>query len=218
MQSNKWRPPHEVPKLATAVIGLVAIIGLSGFSSKSTSGQVKTGSKAPSFVAKDSNGKEHKLEDFKGKYVVLEWLNHGCPYVRKHYDSGNMQNTQAEAKKKGAVWLSIVSSAEGKQGYMTPEETNAAIKKNKSKADAVLLDSDGKIGLAYGAKTTPHMFIIDPKGNVVYQGAIDSIRSTDTDDIVKADNYVLTAFKEIQSGTAIKTASTEPYGCGVKYQ
>ena len=208
----------KYPKIATAMLGMVAIIGLSGFSTKSKNGHVTTGSPAPNFTAKDSNGKEHKLSDYKGKYVVLEWLNHGCPYVRKHYDSGNMQKTQAEAKKKGAVWLSIVSSAKGKQGYMTPEETNAAIKKNKSNASAVLLDTDGKIGVAYGAKTTPHMFIIDPKGKVAYQGAIDSIRSTDTDDIIKAENYVLTAFKEIESGNSVKTASTEPYGCGVKYQ
>ncbi|MCB0404276.1 MAG: redoxin domain-containing protein [Bdellovibrionales bacterium] len=197
---------------------MVAIAGLTAFSGKSTSNEIKIGSKAPAFTAKDSNGKERSLGDYKGKYVVLEWLNHGCPYVRKHYDSGNMQRTQADAKKKGAVWLSIVSSAEGKQGYMTPAETNAAIKKNKSNADAVLLDADGKIGLAYGAKTTPHMFIIDPKGTVVYQGAIDSIRSTDTDDIIKAENYVLAAFREIKSGSTIKTAATEPYGCGVKYQ
>ncbi len=176
------------------------------------------GKAAPAFSLTDSNGKTHALADFKGKYVVLEWVNHGCPFVVKHYSGGNMQALQKEYTGKGVVWLSICSSAEGKQGFMTPADWNKALAEKKAASTAVLLDPEGTVGKSYGAKVTPHMFVIDPDGKVIYAGGIDNIRSTDTADVAKAENYVKAALDAAMAGKPVATATSAPYGCSVKFK
>jgi peroxiredoxin len=175
------------------------------------------GAPAPSFSAVDNQGKTHKLGDYKGKFVVLEWHNQGCPYVRKHYGGANMQALQKEWTAKGVVWLSVVSSAPGQQGYVTPEESQAFVRAQKAAPSAVLLDPSGDLGHAYGAKTSPHMFVIDPDGVVIYNGAIDDKPTTDQADLQGARNYVSAALNEAMNDKPVTTASTQPYGCGVKY-
>lgn len=175
------------------------------------------GKKAPVFSLKNQDNKIIDLADAKGKYVVLEWLNHGCPFVKKHYNSGNMQKIQKIVISKNVLWYSIISSAEGRQGHSTPAEAKSDIKRVGSYATEVLLDSSGEVGQSYGAKTTPHMFIIDPKGEIVYEGAIDSIASADSDDIKDSTNYILAAFEDIKKGQRIKKQKSRPYGCSVKY-
>lgn len=177
---------------------------------------VTNGDVAPSFELVGTPNKA-KLSDLKGKYVVLEWFNDGCPFVRKHYDAGNMQKLQKKYSDKVA-WLTINSSAEGRQGFL--KDVSAAKEmytKEQMAAMNLLLDPNGKVGKTYGAKTTPHMFIIDPEGKVVYQGAIDSISSASSDDIPKATNYVDEALSAALSGKKITMAKTQPYGCSVKY-
>ncbi len=175
------------------------------------------GSEAPDFTLQGADGKTYSLDQFKGKYVVLEWLNHGCPFVKKHYESGNMQALQQTETAAGVVWLSIVSSAPGKQGYEEAADAQATAKKLGSGATAILLDPTGKVGKLYGAKVTPDMFIINPEGKLIYHGAIDSIRSTDAEDIPVAKNYVTTALTEARAGQDVSQSVTQPYGCGVKY-
>jgi peroxiredoxin len=175
------------------------------------------GKPAPEFTGTDSNGKEHKLSDYKGKIVVLEWTNPECPYVVKHYDSKNMQKLQEEATAKDVVWLSVNSSADGKQGNQTPEAANAYIKEKGAKATARILDPKGEIGKAYDAKTTPHMFVIDKEGMLVYAGAIDDNDSFKPEDAAKAKNYVTAALNALEAGKPVETSQTKPYGCGVKY-
>lgn len=176
------------------------------------------GSPAPAFTLTDTNGKQRKLADFKGKYVVLEWVNFGCPFVKKHYESGNMQSTQKKAVDKGAVWLSVCSSAEGKQGHMAAADWNEEIADRKLASTAVLLDESGAVGKTYGAKTTPHMYIINPAGVLIYKGAIDDKPSTNKGDIPGARNYVLAALDEAMAGKPVSMASTRSYGCSVKYK
>jgi peroxiredoxin len=175
------------------------------------------GKPAPAFMGVDSNGKAHKLSDFAGKTVVLEWSNHDCPYVKKHYGAGNMQATQAAAAAKGAVWLTIVSSAPGKQGAVTGAEANTLNASRKAAPAAVILDPAGTIGKAYEAKTTPHMFVVDGKGILRYQGAIDDKPSSSPDSLNGAKNFVLAALGDMAAGKPVATAETEPYGCSVKY-
>jgi peroxiredoxin len=175
------------------------------------------GQPAPAFSLTDTNGKPESLADFQGKYVVLEWVNHDCPFVKKHYGSGNMQRLQKKYVDEGVVWLSINSSAPGKQGNYAPVKWNEMSAAAKAVPTAVLLDPEGTVGHAYGAKTTPHMYVIDPKGTLVYAGAIDDKPSTDPDDIAGARNYVEEALGEAMAGKSITTASSTPYGCSVKY-
>lgn len=177
----------------------------------------KVGEPAPGFTLTDTNGKQHSLADFKGKHVVLEWINHGCPFVQKHYNSQNMQTLQKEATEKGAVWLSICSSAPGKQGHMSAEEWNKTQSQKGAAPTAVLLDTDGKVGRAYEAKTTPHMYIIDPEGKLVYAGAIDDKSTANAADAKTANNYVRVALGESMAGKAVSTPTSKPYGCSVKY-
>jgi len=172
---------------------------------------------APDFTLQDTSGKAHSLAELKGKTVVLEWLNHGCPFVRKHYDSGNMQKLQKEVTGKGVVWLSIVSSAPGKQGHYAAEKQGALAKEKGSNATAVLLDEPGKVGRLYDARTTPHLFVIDSKGVLQYAGAIDSVPSADKDDIARAEPYVSEAVDAVLAGKTPKTQVTKSYGCSVKY-
>jgi len=178
---------------------------------------VKTGAPAPDFTVKDSAGIAHSLSDFKGKYVVLEWTRHDCPFVVKYYDNGDMQALQKELTDAGVVWLQVASSAEGKVGYLTAREMQDMRKSTGTHATATLMDTKGQVGRSYGARTTPHMFLINPEGAVVYQGAIDSIKSAKSSDIAKATNYVKAAYESAAAGEPIKMPTTTPYGCGVKY-
>ncbi|MCC7304696.1 MAG: redoxin domain-containing protein [Alphaproteobacteria bacterium] len=177
----------------------------------------EVGKPAPDFSATDIAGKPFKLSDHKGKIVVLEWTNHECPFVMKHYETGNMQKTQKAATDKGAEWISIVSSAPGKQGNVTKEEAAKIVTDTGAAPTAKILDESGAIGHLYDAKTTPHMFVIDKDGNVAYMGAIDDQPSPKHDTVNGAKNYVLSAIDALQAGTPVETASTQPYGCGVKY-
>lgn len=178
---------------------------------------VKVGDPAPGFTSVDSNGKQQKLTDYKGKYVVLEWHNQGCPYTKKHYDSGNMQRLQKEWTAKGVIWLTVISSAPGKQGFVTPAQENEYVKKMNAVPTAVLMDPAGTLGRLYDAKTTPQMYIIDPKGTLVYQGAIDDKPTSDASDIPGAKNYVNAALTQIMAGKPVSEPATRPNGCSVKY-
>lgn len=176
------------------------------------------GKPAPAFTGTDSKGVKHSLADFKGKIVVLEWHNDGCPYVKKHYETNHMQGLQKAAVDDGVVWLTINSSAEGKQGYFDAAGTNELIAKQKSAETARILDPSGEIGKLYGAKTTPHMFVIDANGVLAYKGAIDDKPTTDKADIEGAKNFVTAAIEELKAGKPVSEPVTPPYGCGVKYQ
>src|SRR5688572_22568172 len=176
------------------------------------------GAAAPDISVTDSKGKTQTISQYKGKTVVLEWFNPGCPFVVKHYGSGNMQKLQEEYTGKGVVWLTIDSSAPGKEGHLTAEQAEKQITEWKMKSSALLLDPDGKAGQAYGAKNTPHMFIISPEGKVIYQGAIDSKPSSKPEDIASSTNYVKVALDESMAGKPVSNASTKPYGCSVKYK
>jgi AhpC/TSA family len=176
------------------------------------------GSQAPDFKGTDSNGGSHTLSQYRGKYVVLEWANQGCPYDQKHYLSGNMSALQREWTAKGVVWLSVLSSAPGEQGNVSPAEENAYLKKVKAAPTAALLDPAGTIGRLYQAKTTPHMFVIDPQGKLIYQGAIDNKPTTDFADVKTAHNYLNDALNSAMEGKPVPVATTRPYGCSVKYR
>lgn len=175
------------------------------------------GKPAPDFSLTDIKGKTWKLKDLKGKVVVLEWFNHGCPFVKKHYDSGNMQALQKAYTKKGVTWLSICSSAPGKQGSASSEEHARTFSSKDGAPTAVVIDADGKVGMAYGAKTTPHMFIVGKDGKLLYAGAIDDKRSPDPEDVKTSKNYVKAALDEILAGKPVSNSSTKSYGCSVKY-
>ena len=179
--------------------------------------EVVVGQTAPNFSLIDTKGQVRQLNDFKGQYVVLEWFNHDCPFVKKHYGSGNMQSLQKEYTAKGVAWLSINSSAAGKQGHYSSTEMDQLTVEKAAAPTAVLLDSDGKVGHLYNAQTTPHMFIIDPQGVLLYQGAIDDTPSADPGDIVGAHNYVKAALDEALAGKPVSVAATKSYGCSVKY-
>jgi hypothetical protein len=176
------------------------------------------GSMAPDFVGTDSNGKGVALKDLRGHIVVLEWSNNQCPFVGKHYRSGNMQSLQKEATKQGIVWLTVLSSAPGEQGNVTAAEANELTRSRGAAPTAVILDPSGTIGRAYGARTTPHMFIIDKTGTLVYMGGIDDKPTTDLADIPTAKNYVHLALTAVMAGTAVQDPVTRPYGCSVKYR
>lgn len=194
-----------------------AIIFLVLFGVTTFAQNAKLNEQAPDFKLKDSNGKEHSLSDFKGKVVVLEWVNFDCPFVKKHYNSKNMQSLQLKYTKKDVVWLSICSSAEGKQGNFSNEVINDRIKNHNAKMSAYLIDADGKVGKMYGAKTTPHMYVIDKDGKLVYVGAIDDKPSTDVADVKEAKNYVSAALDELLTGKTVSFQSSTSYGCSVKY-
>ncbi len=175
------------------------------------------GQKAPDFALKDASGKTVNLSDFKGKHVVLEWTNPGCPFVKKHYDGGNMPATQKDAAAKGVVWLSINSTAKSSGDFMEPAKL-VAWQKDKQASATMLMDEDGIAGKAYGARTTPHMYIVNPQGQLIYAGGIDSIPSASASDIAKATNYVKTGLAEAVAGKPLTTATSQPYGCSIKYK
>ena len=179
---------------------------------------VTVGQAAPDFSLTDVNGKTVKLSDFKGKNVVLEWTNPGCPFVVKHYGSNNMQSLQADAKAKGVVWLSINSTEKNHSDYLTPVKLNAKINGEwKGASSYLLMDESGKVGQAYAAKTTPHMYVINPTGTLVYAGGIDDKRSANPADVKTAKNYVRAALDETLAGKPVSVATAQPYGCSVKY-
>jgi peroxiredoxin len=179
--------------------------------------QATVGQPAPTFSGTDTSGKTRTLAAFKGQYLVLEWFNPDCPFVRKHYDSGAMQALQKTYAGKGVAWLMVASSAPGKQGHLDAQTGAAVLKAKGAAATALVLDADGAIGRAYGAKTTPHMFVVDPAGKVIYAGGIDDKPSTDAADLASAQNYVAAALDAALVGKPVTTPSSAPYGCSVKY-
>lgn len=177
----------------------------------------QTGEAAPEFTLTDSNGNEHSLSDFNGQIVVLEWLNHECPFVRKFYNAGEMQRLQEMYTGEGVVWLSVISSAPGKQGHMSAEQINAAVEEHGSKSTAVLIDEDGEVGRSYNARTTPHMFVIDGEGVLRYDGAIDNQPSANPATLEAAENHVVQALDAVLNDEEVAVSTTRPYGCSVKY-
>jgi peroxiredoxin len=175
------------------------------------------GDAAPAFTATDSNGRTVSLADYRGKTVVLEWTNPDCPFVQKYYSGGDMQKLQADARKQGAVWLTVNSGAPGKQGHLTGAAANAKLRSDGAQPTAYLLDPTGAIGRAYGARTTPHMFVIAPDGTLSYAGGIDSIASANPADIAKAEPLTRLAIAQVVAGKPVETATSRPYGCSVKY-
>ena len=175
------------------------------------------GQPAPAFSAVDADGRTRSLSEFRGKTVVLEWTNNGCPYVQKHYNSGSMQALQAAAAKDGVAWLTIVSSAPGMQGHLTGAEAKAWKAREKAASTAVLLDPTGAVGRTYDAKTTPHMYVIDKTGKLVYMGGIDDRASASPESLKGATNYVSAALADVKAGRPVAQAATRPYGCSVKY-
>lgn len=177
----------------------------------------RVGAPAPAFTATDSHGQSDSLSQYHGKFVVLEWHNQGCPYTRKHYESGNMQALQKEWTGKGVVWFTVISSAPGEQGYVTPSQENAYLSQVHADPTAVLMDPGGTLGRLYNAKTTPDMYVIDPSGKLIYSGAIDDRPTTDVSDVHGANNYVSDALTEAMAGKPVAKPYTRAYGCSVKY-
>ncbi len=175
------------------------------------------GKEAPAFTLPDTHGEEHALEDYRGEWVVLEWLNYGCPYVQKHYESGNIPGQQEKWTERGVNWFAIVSSAPGKQGYHPPDEMRERGKEFGVKADAILMDPEGEVGRKYGARTTPHMFVIDPEGEVVYMGGIDDVPTARIEDLERATQLVDRALEQAMAGEEVDRPTARPYGCSVKY-
>lgn len=200
-------------KTATASLLIVCAALAAASVSAATVGQP-----APDFALQDTQGKTVKLSDYRGKYVVLEWTNPGCPFVRKHYDSANMPSLQREAAtSKDVAWLTLNSTAASHKDHKTAEQFGVWLQEKSAAPTAALLDGDGKVGKLYGAKTTPHMFVIDPQGKLIYAGAIDDKATPDPQDVKTAKNYLKTALQEARAGKPVTTSSTTPYGCGVKY-
>ncbi|WP_371194003.1 redoxin domain-containing protein [Glaciecola sp. SC05] len=195
------------------------LVGVLAFTlAASVSAKVEVDAPAPGFTLTNSMGESVSLSDFQGQYVILEWTNHLCPYVKKHYDSDNMQMLQRKYTEQDVVWLSIISSAEGKQGYVSADEANELTTSRNAVPTHVLFDTSGVVGKQYSAKTTPHMYIIDPAGELKYAGGIDSIKSANPADIPKADNYVDMGMSSLLSGGEVEKKLTPPYGCSIKYQ
>lgn len=201
------------PKQLAALI----VLALLAHTPSAVHATAEVGKPAPEFSAMGSDGKTHALGDYKGKIVVLEWLNHGCPYVRKHYETGNMQALQKELADKGVVWLSIISSAPGQQGHSSPAKANTDAETNGAHPAAILLDENGAVGRLYEAKTTPHMFVVAADGTLVYKGAIDDQPTFAQETVKGAKNYVRQAVSETGEGKPVTDAVTTPYGCSVKY-
>ena len=191
--------------------------GILGPAAPALCSTLQIGQPAPDFTATDSKGKAVTLSQYRGKTVVLEWTNADCPYTRKHYTSGNMQSMQTLARKNGVVWLSVISSAPGKQGYVDGPGADALTQSRSAAPAAVLLDPKGTVGRLYGAKTTPHMFVIDKNGALQYMGGIDSIATADISDIPRAEPYLKEAMLAVVQGSPVPRAVTTPYGCSVKY-
>ena len=195
---------------ASALLAVVAIAG-------PAAAEPKTGAPAPDFTGVDSNGNAVKLSEFKGQKVILEWTNHQCPYVQKHYETANMQTLQKDMADQGVVWLTVISSAPGKQGHLSGKEANTLTADRGAAPAAVVLDEDGSIGRLYGARTTPHMYVVDEAGMLAYMGAIDDNSSSRHSTVKTAHNYVTAAVADLNAGKPVAKASSRPYGCSVKY-
>lgn len=196
---------------------LALVAGVALVATTSAGAAVSVGQPAPAFTVTDTGGKTVSLADFKGKHVVLEWVNPGCPFVQKHYNSANMPGTQKDATGQGVVWLAVNSTNTGAGDYMAPTKLAGWMKDKGGAPTATLMDADGKVGRAYGARTTPHMYVIDPQGKLVYAGAIDSKPTANPADIKTATNYVKQAVGESLAGKPVSVATTQAYGCSVKY-
>ena len=216
MSGNERRTRFKLI-LSLAFSWLLASVLLSHAAMAGIGNGVRVGSAAPVFTVTDSNAKSESLGQYHGKFVVLEWHNQGCPFTKKHYVSGNMQGLQKEWTAKGVVWLTVISSAPGTQGYVTATEENGYLSRMHAAPTAVLLDSDSKVARLYSAKTTPQMVVIDPSGKVIYDGAIDDKPTSDPEDIQGAKNYVSDALSAALAGKPVATPYTRPYGCAVKY-
>ncbi len=203
-------------KLCSLLTGVASLL-IAGAFATSLSAAPQVGQPAPAFTATDTKGETHSLTDFSGKTVVLEWTNHGCPYVQKHYETGNMQALQKDAAEDGIVWLSVISSAPGTQGHVSPERADELTQSRDAAPTAVLLDPKGKVGKAYGARTTPHMYVINPEGTLMYMGAIDDRPTARHSDVDGARNYVREALAAMENGEDIPNKVTRAYGCSVKY-
>jgi len=205
--------------LLACAAGIVAVAGGTALvlGGGSANAAVETGAAAPAFSVLDGNGATRTLAEFRGQMVILEWTNNGCPYVRKHYQSGNMQALQQDATADGIVWLQVISSAPGEQGYLDGPGALARVRTDNAHPTATLLDPTGVMGRAYGARNTPQMFIISPEGVVLYQGAIDDRPSARPSTLEGAHNYVRAALADIAAGRPVEVAETTPYGCSVKY-
>ncbi|MBK8908565.1 MAG: thioredoxin family protein [Rhodospirillales bacterium] len=203
----------------TCVLVLAVAVGLATAAGPSAARAVPTvGAPAPAFSATDSNGNDHALADYRGRVVVLEWTNHDCPYVGKHYGAGNMQALQKRATADGIVWLSVISSAPGTQGHVSGVEANRLTESRGAAPTAILLDPDGTVGRAYDARTTPHMYVVDADGTLVYMGGIDDRPTTRQADIPGATNYVTTALSDLAADRDVQVPTSRPYGCSVKYK
>lgn len=203
--------------IGSCLASLFVLSLIFGTASEPGSDAPSIGEQAPDFSLKDAHGETHSLSDYEGRYVVLEWLNHDCPFVKKHYDSDNMQMLQERYKEKGVVWFSIISSAPGKQGHLEPEQAVEITREKKADPHAVLLDPDGVAGRSYNARVTPHMYIINPEGELVYMGAIDDNPSANPDDIDGARNFVSEALDNLLDDRPVEISTHQPYGCTVKY-
>ena len=200
-----------IKQVAAVAAASLALVGL-------CRAEAVPGQPAPALALVDANGRAVSLADFRSKYVVIEWTNPHCPFVRKHYDSGNMQRLQKSLAAPDLIWLTVNSTAASHPEYMNPQALAGWIRQNEAAPTAVLLDADGKVGRGYGARTTPHMYVIDPRGRVAYAGGIDDKRSTQIADVKTARNFVAQAMEELRAGKPVSTASALPYGCSIKYQ
>lgn len=201
---------------ALALLAAAAAPGVADAQASADDGPA-VGKEAPGFTLPDTHGQEHSLEDYRGEWVVLEWFNYGCPYVQKHYESGNIPEQQEKWRERGVNWFAVVSSAPGKQGYHPPDEMRERGEAFGVEADAILLDPEGGVGRAYGARTTPHMFVIDPEGEVVYMGGIDDVPTARIEDLERATQLVDRALEQAMAGEEVTRPTSRPYGCSVKY-
>ena len=217
MQIRFKRKSRAMGAIVLSVLITTYLASCGGQKSESKDGAAVPGNPAPAFSLTDIDGKTHSLSQYRGSYIVLEWINFDCPYVRKHYESGNMQSLQKEFTEKGIVWLAINSSAEGKQGHFSAEEIRQRSEKLGANYSAYLLDTNGQTGMAYKAKTTPHMYVIDPEGSLIYAGAIDDRPTSNLKDVEGATNYVRQALEASMAGKPVPKSKTRAYGCSVKY-
>jgi peroxiredoxin len=215
--NDNMKRRYLTPLLAVGVAILVGCSAQAQKGDKDAGPSAEIGKPAPNFTLTDPDGESHSLADYKGSYVVLEWVNFDCPFVHKHYSSGNMQTLQAAYKLKGVKWLSICSSAPGKQGFFEGDSLKSRIFQEHSQAAAYLIDSSGTVGKMYGAKTTPHMFIVNPEGTLIYAGGIDDKPTTKLEDAKLATNYVRKTLNAAMKGEEVEVKSAPPYGCSVKY-
>jgi hypothetical protein len=204
-------------KLLTLLSIMILALVLINATNETDRAGATVGERAPDFSVVDAHGNVHSLSDFEGQFVILEWLNHGCPFVKKHYDGNNMQEMQKRYTEKGVVWLSVVSSAPGTQGYMEPEETLKTMEEKNAAPTAILLDVDGTMGRAFDARVTPHMYIINPEGILEFNGAIDDKPTARLRDLEGAHNYVDAAMASLLNGEPVEVTTNTPYGCTVKY-